>query len=287
MLTDIEYHAMLSTAIIYVFSTRKDSKIKTQEGFNMKQRKLVKGLFATAALALTIMATSASIIKADETPGTYTVERGDCLYTIAKKVYGNGNYWNVIYEANSGTIKNNHIIYKNQVLTIPAIDGVQNLSVPAVTTPAPAETAPVETAPAPTETATTQGKEPIYDYDTIASWVDSGYIGVNGNNYLAVMAVDANNEYALIITADDSDMTAFTTMGPLFYENNHYILEDAGGNMALDFFINEVNETTRELEMGNVGTAVVTLATKEEVLDTIKTAIQDYTRTFGYGKEFK
>lgn len=253
----------------------------------MKQRKLVKGLFATAALALTVIATPTSIIKADETPGTYTVESGDCLYTIAKKVYGNGNYWNAIYEANSGTIKNNHIIYKNQVLTIPAIDGVQNSSVPAVTTPAPAETAPVEATPAPTETASTPGKEPMYDYDTIASWVDSGYIGVNGNNCLAVMAVDANNEYALLITCDDSDMTAYSIMGPFFYDVNEYIIEDVGGGMVLGFAINEVNETTRELEMGNVGTAVVTSATKEEVLDTIKNVIQDYTRTFGFGKEFK
>lgn len=52
---------------------------------------------------------------------TYTVVRGDCLWNIAKKFYGNGAKYTVIYNANKGVIGGNpNLIYPGQVLTIPA-----------------------------------------------------------------------------------------------------------------------------------------------------------------------
>ena len=51
--------------------------------------------------------------------GTYTVKRGDCLWLIAKKFYGNGAKYTKIYEANRDKIKNPDRIYVGQVLTIP------------------------------------------------------------------------------------------------------------------------------------------------------------------------
>lgn len=53
--------------------------------------------------------------------GTYTVERGDYLYKIAQKVYGDSTLWRIIYEANSAVIKDNYIIWANQVLVIPQL----------------------------------------------------------------------------------------------------------------------------------------------------------------------
>lgn len=50
---------------------------------------------------------------------TYTVVRGDCLWNIAKKFYGNGSQYTKIYNANRGKIKNPNLIYPGQVLTIP------------------------------------------------------------------------------------------------------------------------------------------------------------------------
>lgn len=50
---------------------------------------------------------------------TYTVKSGDCLWTIAKKYYGNGAQWNKIYNANKGKINNPNLIYPGQVFTIP------------------------------------------------------------------------------------------------------------------------------------------------------------------------
>lgn len=50
---------------------------------------------------------------------TYTVVKGDCLYNIAKRFYGNGNDYNKIYSANRDKISNPNLIYPGQVLVIP------------------------------------------------------------------------------------------------------------------------------------------------------------------------
>lgn len=58
---------------------------------------------------------------ADTAPAakSYTVVKGDCLWNIAKKFYGNGSKYTTIYNANQGKIKNPNLIYPGQVLTIP------------------------------------------------------------------------------------------------------------------------------------------------------------------------
>ncbi|MFI3236818.1 MAG: LysM peptidoglycan-binding domain-containing protein [Lachnospiraceae bacterium] len=54
------------------------------------------------------------------TSKSYTVVRGDCLWNIAKRFYGNGSKYTVIYNANKGVIGGNpNLIYPGQVLTIP------------------------------------------------------------------------------------------------------------------------------------------------------------------------
>ncbi len=50
---------------------------------------------------------------------SYTVKKGDCLWNIAKKFYGNGAKYTKIYNANKSKIKNPNLIYPGQVLTIP------------------------------------------------------------------------------------------------------------------------------------------------------------------------
>lgn len=52
---------------------------------------------------------------------TYTVKKGDCLWNIAKKFYGNGAKYTTIFNANKGKIKNANLIYAGQVLTIPLL----------------------------------------------------------------------------------------------------------------------------------------------------------------------
>lgn len=65
---------------------------------------------------------------------THTVKKGDCLWNIAKKYYGNGAKWKTIYNANKTVIENTakkyrkgkgsqngHWIYPGTKLTIPAL----------------------------------------------------------------------------------------------------------------------------------------------------------------------
>lgn len=53
---------------------------------------------------------------------SYTVVKKDCLWNIAKKFYGNGSRYTVIYDANRDVIGGNpNLIYPGQVLTIPAV----------------------------------------------------------------------------------------------------------------------------------------------------------------------
>ena len=68
----------------------------------------------------------------DVTQQAYTVKSGDCLWNIAKKLYGDGSKWKKIYEANKSAIEaaakshgkksssNGHWIYPGTTLTIPA-----------------------------------------------------------------------------------------------------------------------------------------------------------------------
>lgn len=259
----------------------------------MKVKNLAKGLLATATLALTIMVTPASIVKAEGAQGTYTVERGDNLSKIAKKVYGDEKLWRVIYNANSSVVKDDYIIYNTQVLIIPAVD---NNNAPAVQTPAvtPAPAPAVETpapTPAPTVTPTPEVQTPApapavetpapeqeytLDYNAIASWVDGGFIGVDASNSPVVMAIDAKNEYAVIIFGDNSDMTAVSFVGPITYTDEFATITDEANGLALTFSVAQVNDTTLSLDMGDVGTAVIAAATKEDVLSVLKVAIENY-----------
>lgn len=64
---------------------------------------------------------------------TYTVQSGDCLWTIAEKYYGNGADYRRLAAANP-FIKNPSLIYPGQVLTIPPADDL-----PAAKTPSASE----------------------------------------------------------------------------------------------------------------------------------------------------
>lgn len=50
---------------------------------------------------------------------TYTVQKGDTLWMIAKRTYGDGGLYSKIYNANKDKIKNPNLIYVGQVITLP------------------------------------------------------------------------------------------------------------------------------------------------------------------------
>ena len=60
--------------------------------------------------------------KAQTSPknkGSYVVRRGDTLWGISKKYYGNGAQYSKIFNANRDKIKNPNLIYPGQKLVIP------------------------------------------------------------------------------------------------------------------------------------------------------------------------
>ena len=50
---------------------------------------------------------------------TYEVKPGDSLSRIAKRVYGDGNAWNRIFEANKDILRDPNKIFPGQKLKIP------------------------------------------------------------------------------------------------------------------------------------------------------------------------
>ena len=67
--------------------------------------------------------TAKSEAKPAEAAESYTVKSGDSLWKISERVYGNGNDWRRIYEANKDQIQNPDVIQPGWVLTIPAQAG--------------------------------------------------------------------------------------------------------------------------------------------------------------------
>ncbi len=50
---------------------------------------------------------------------SYTVRKGDCLWKIAQKIYGDPTMWKAIYKLNKDKIKDPNRIYPNQVFELP------------------------------------------------------------------------------------------------------------------------------------------------------------------------
>lgn len=272
----------------------------------MKFKSLTKGLLATAALALAIVAAPASLVRAEGDQGTYTVEKNDNLSKIAKKIYGNEKMWRVIYDANSGVVKNDYIIYTGQLLTIPAANDNSAATpapaapattpaptpaapeatpapttpeaTPAPTTPAPTPATPEATpAPAPTTPAPSQEEGYVLDYNQIASWVTGGFVGVNEAGEAVIFGIDSNADNGIIIFANDSTMEAASFVGPITENGNYMTITDETNGLALTFGVTEVGDSALALDLGEVGgTATVAAQERDAVLNFIQMAIAGY-----------
>jgi len=65
-------------------------------------------------------------VKLTGVVGDVTVVRGNSLWRIARRAYGDGMFYTVIFEANQGQIKDPNLIYPGQVFTLPSKDKPSN-----------------------------------------------------------------------------------------------------------------------------------------------------------------
>lgn len=102
------------------------------EGFDIKVKVNLKQYLPFGTQTGTIMPATVEgekpklVLSAPERPAptapapkTYTVQKGDSLWNIAKKQLGNGNRWSEIYELNKEKIKDASHIVAGQVLVMP------------------------------------------------------------------------------------------------------------------------------------------------------------------------
>jgi len=100
-----------------------DLKIK----ISLKQYRPYATKTCIISLAKTVSVAAQRETSGAPTGGSHSVVRGDSLYAISKKFYGDGNKWRDIYNTNKSTIdKRNkgtgnayHTIYPGQVFVIP------------------------------------------------------------------------------------------------------------------------------------------------------------------------
>jgi nucleoid-associated protein YgaU len=72
-----------------------------------------------AQLAVPVVATAP---QQQTTPGQYVVAAGDNLFNIAQRLYGNGNYWTLLYNANVTAIGDNpSLIFSGTRLSVPPL----------------------------------------------------------------------------------------------------------------------------------------------------------------------
>lgn len=104
-------------------------KEQSNNGFDLMVSFKLKQYKAFGTKIVKVIGNNASVSNQRETSNspapkqntTWTVQKGDCLWNIAKEIYGDGSKYTKIYEANKDKIRNPNLIYPNQVLVIPAL----------------------------------------------------------------------------------------------------------------------------------------------------------------------
>ena len=87
--------------------------------------KKLPAVFAGLLLTLTVYA--ATVQLADNHPDTYTVQKGDTLWSISKKFLRNPWDWPEVWQANQ-QVANPHLIYPGQVLNLAYVNGHPRIS---------------------------------------------------------------------------------------------------------------------------------------------------------------
>ena len=100
------------------FDTKVKIKLKQYKEYSTKKVRVTIKQYRPPAVTRTVTTNNTAVAK--PSGQNYTVKRGDCLWNIAKRFYGNGAKYTTIYNANRSKIRNPNLIYPGQVLWIPS-----------------------------------------------------------------------------------------------------------------------------------------------------------------------
>ena len=100
------------------FDTKVKIKLKQYKEYSTKKVQVTIKQYRPPAVTRTVTTNNTAVAK--PSGQNYTVKRGECLWNIAKRFYGNGAKYTTIYNANRSKIRNPNLIYPGQVLWIPS-----------------------------------------------------------------------------------------------------------------------------------------------------------------------
>ena len=100
------------------FDTKVKIKLKQYKEYSTKKVQVTIKQYRPPAVTRTVTTNNTAVAK--PSGQNYTVKRGDCLWNIAKRFYGNGAKYTTIYNANRSKIRNPNLIYPGQFLWIPS-----------------------------------------------------------------------------------------------------------------------------------------------------------------------
>ena len=112
----------ISNAIIEKLETENTNAVNGGYSFSMdiKEIRIANSAYVAPKVQSTKKSGTQQVkSNANSNARYYVVKRGDCLWKIAKKYYGNGALYTKIYNANRDKIKNPDLIYVNQRFIIP------------------------------------------------------------------------------------------------------------------------------------------------------------------------
>ena len=102
------------------FDTKVKIKLKQYKDYSTKTVNVTIKQYKPPVVVRTVTTNNTAEATPKPRGQNYTVKRGDCLWNIAKRFYGNGSKYTVIYNANRNKIRNPNLIYPGQVFWIPA-----------------------------------------------------------------------------------------------------------------------------------------------------------------------
>ncbi|MEM0899395.1 MAG: peptidoglycan-binding protein LysM [Pseudomonadota bacterium] len=112
----VEDQSIFEKAVVAVGNTLGISKVEASE---LKVAIPDSGLKLDAGADINALVAAATPAKE---PRFHTVEKGDTLWAISEKAYGNGSKYQTIFEANTPMLSHPDKIYPGQVLRIPDLE---------------------------------------------------------------------------------------------------------------------------------------------------------------------